>query len=108
MAVRFLHLADLHLGSRHEYLGDDADQRAGEVMETFRQAVNVALDPERGIDGVLISGNLFDRHRPDPETLSFVRGLLGRLVAEKRPRLRADSAQEFHHSRAGHGWNCYR
>lgn len=85
MAVRFLHLADLHLGSRHEYLGEEAETRAREVMETFRQAVNVALDPERGIDAVLISGNLFDRHGPDPETLSFVRGLLGRLVAEKKP-----------------------
>ena len=85
MAVRFLHLADLHLGSRHEYLGDEAGPRGLEVMEAFRQAVNVALDPERGIDGVLISGNLFDQHEPDPETLSFTRGLLGRLVAEKKP-----------------------
>ncbi|MEE2711320.1 MAG: hypothetical protein VX913_00965 [Planctomycetota bacterium] len=85
MAVRFLHLADLHLGSRHEYLGNEAGPRSLEVMETFRQAVNVALDPERGIDGVLISGNLFDRHEPDPETLSFARGLLGRLVAHKKP-----------------------
>lgn len=85
MGVRFLHLADLHLGSRHEYLGDGAELRAREVMETFRQAVNLAVDPEHGIDGVLISGNLFDQHGPDPETLSFTSGLLGRLVAEKKP-----------------------
>ena len=85
MAVRFLHLADLHLGSRHEYLGDNAGAREREVLETFRTAVETALDPERGIDGLLISGNLFDRHSPDPETLSFVRGLLGRLVAARKP-----------------------
>jgi len=85
MAVRFLHLADLHLGSRHEYLGESADAREREVLEAFRTAVETALDPQRGIDGVLISGNLFDRHSPDPETLSFVRGLLGRLVAERKP-----------------------
>ena len=85
MAVRFLHLADLHLGSRHEYLGEGNESRAREVKETFREAVNFALDPERGIDGILISGNLFDNHCPDPETLSFVRGLLGRVVAAKKP-----------------------
>lgn len=85
MAVRFLHLADLHLGSRHEYLGEGGVDREREVLEAFRNAVEIALDPERGIDGLLISGNLFDRHSPDPETLSFVRGLLGRLVAERKP-----------------------
>ncbi len=85
MAVRFLHLSDLHLGSRHEHLGDEAETRRREVMEAFRQAVNVALDPPQAIDAVLICGNLFDSHNPDPETLSFARGLLGRLVAERKP-----------------------
>jgi len=85
MGVRFLHLADLHLGSCHDYLGDGADQRTREVMETFRGAIDFALDPERGIDGILIAGNLFDRHRPDPETLSSARDLLGRLVAARKP-----------------------
>jgi DNA repair exonuclease SbcCD nuclease subunit len=55
------------------------------VKETFRRAVNLALEPSRGIGAVVISGNLFDQHTPDSETLSFVRGLLGRLVAARKP-----------------------
>ena len=85
MAVRLLHLADLHLGSQHDYLGEGAESRARDIKETFRQAINFALDPENSIGGVVIAGNLFDQHAPDPETLSFVRGLLGRLVAARTP-----------------------
>lgn len=85
MGLRFLHLADLDLGGRHNYLGDAAEDREREVLETFRDAISFALDPDHRIDGVLIAGNLFDRHRPDPEIWGFVRGLLGRLTAARKP-----------------------
>ena len=84
MAVRFLHLSDVDLGARSRFLGDGAAERGREVLDTFRDAVQFALDPGNRIDGVLIAGNLLDRHRPDPETWSFARGLLARLAAAGR------------------------
>lgn len=85
MALRFLHLADLDLGARHHYPEDGAEEREREVQETFRDAISFALDPERRIDGILIAGNLFDRHRPEPQLWGFVRGLLGRVAAARKP-----------------------
>lgn len=85
MGVRLLHLADLHLGSRHPHLGAKSEERAREVLDTFRSAILFALDPAHRIDAVLIAGNVFDRHRPDPEIWAFVRGLLGRLLAARKP-----------------------
>ncbi len=74
MAIRFLHLSDLDLGARPSFLGEAADARMQEILETFRRAISFTLDPENRIDGVLISGNLFDRHRPPADVWAFVRG----------------------------------
>ncbi len=84
MGIRFLHLSDLHLGSSHGHLGSAGEARAREVSDTFRRAITWALDPEHRIDAVILAGNVFERHAPDPEVWALVRGLLGRLVAAKK------------------------
>jgi DNA repair protein SbcD/Mre11 len=81
MPLRFLHLADCHLGAAHGDFPDRAQSRREEVKSTFRAALEWALSPEHAIDGVLIAGDLFDSRRPDSDTLALVRGLFGRLVA---------------------------
>jgi DNA repair exonuclease SbcCD nuclease subunit len=81
MSVRFLHLADCHLGAAHGDLLDRAQARREEVKATFRAALEWVLNPVHAIDGVLVAGDLFDRRRPDSDTLSLVRGLFARLVA---------------------------
>jgi exonuclease SbcD len=84
MPLRFLHLADCHLGAAHADFPDRAEARREEVKGTFRAALEWVLDPTRAIDGVLVAGDLFDTRRPDSDTLALVRGLFSRLVAAGR------------------------
>jgi len=70
--VRFLHLADLHLGwePTDSELGQ---KRRLERDERLARAVDFAL--ERGVDAVIIAGDLFETHRPEP-------GLVRRALRE--------------------------
>ena len=69
--IRLLHLADLHLGTEPSYLGDVAKQRGNDFINAFERAVDFALAPENDIHGVLIAGDLLDRHNPPQTTLRF-------------------------------------
>ena len=82
MRLRFLHLADVFLGCQNAYLGDRARDRNDDFRASFREAVEYALNPRNEIDGVLISGNLFDSHRPAEDLWNFAKGLLSRLLAK--------------------------
>lgn len=82
MKVRLLHLADVHLGCKSYFLAEKARERSDDFRHAFRDAVEFALEPRNAIDGVLISGNLFESHRPDQEVWSFAKGLLSRLLAK--------------------------
>ncbi len=82
MRLRFLHLADVHLGCKNFYLAEKARQRTEEFRLAFREGIEFALDPANEIDGVLLAGNLFEYHRPDEELWSFSRGLISRLLAK--------------------------
>ncbi len=80
--IRCLHLADLHLGwspdDRTSLLikSESGRQERDSVFET---AVNWAIDPENGIDFVIIAGDLFETHTPDPALVEYVLSLLRRL-----------------------------
>ncbi len=82
MSLRFLHLADLHLGCKNYYLADKARERTEEFRIAFRDAIEFALDRTNDIDGVLIAGNLFEHHRPEEELWNFAKGLISRLLAK--------------------------
>ncbi len=82
MRLRFLHLADLHLGCKNFYLAEKARERTEEFRLAFRDAVEFALDRANDIDGVLLAGNIFEYHRPDQELWSFTKGLISRLLAK--------------------------
>jgi DNA repair exonuclease SbcCD nuclease subunit len=55
---RLLHMADVHLGARHRDLGPAAAKQRERQFAAFRRAVDIAID--RGVDAVLIAGDLFD------------------------------------------------
>lgn len=76
---RLLHLADLHLGwSPRDLPAERALARRARRDALLDQAVDVAL-AER-VDLVVIAGDLFERHRPDPATLAGALASLRRLV----------------------------
>lgn len=62
--LRCLHLADLHLGWRGDFLGENADHRAKERDVLLTRIVSWVLQPGCEIDLVLIVGDLFETHRP--------------------------------------------
>ena len=77
--LRFLHLADLHLGAEPSYLGDIASQRSNDFSNAFERAVDFALAPENDIHLVIIAGDFFDRHNPPQDTIRFATRQLTRL-----------------------------
>ncbi len=82
---KILHLADLHLGFAHRYLGDRAPQRAEEALKTLERVVDWALDDAHQIGAVLIAGDLFETHEdPDPRLTGRVISTLKRVVGEGR------------------------
>ncbi|HYC77275.1 MAG TPA: hypothetical protein VEI02_06575 [Planctomycetota bacterium] len=81
MRLRMLHFADCRLGAAHAYAGDRAERRRKDAQEAFKAAADAALDPARAVDVVLVTGDLFDARRPDPESFALARGVFARLAA---------------------------
>jgi DNA repair exonuclease SbcCD nuclease subunit len=78
---RFLHIADLHLGYEHRYLGDRAAERAAEAPQTLERIVEWVLDPKSDIAAVLIAGDLFETHDPDSHLVGQVIASLEKLTS---------------------------
>jgi DNA repair protein SbcD/Mre11 len=76
---RILHLADLHLGQDHTYLGGKAGRRAQEADSLLTRLVDRILTGDDGIGGVIIAGDLFDAHNPPRDLVQTVIADLGRL-----------------------------
>lgn len=60
--MKILHLADIHLASKMEKLGDKAEQRRQEIFQTLQNVVRRA--EADGISVILLSGDVFDKPRP--------------------------------------------
>lgn len=72
MALKILHLADIHLGYSHSYLKEKAIARKDEVTNQFLRILEYAGDPRNGIKAVLIAGDLFDHHDPESDLIEKV------------------------------------
>ncbi len=76
--MKFLHLADLHIGKRlHEYSLLD-DQR-----DVLQQALALAKDAH--CDAVLIAGDVYDKSNPSVEAMSLFDGFLTELCQAQIP-----------------------
>lgn len=75
--VRFLHLADLHLGAEPGYLGNLAAQRGQDFLDSFARAVDFCL--EEALAFVVIAGDCFDSPTPQPDVFSFALAQFKRL-----------------------------
>lgn len=79
--LRLLHTADLHLGARHEDLGEAAAALRERQHAALRAAVDLAL-AER-VDVVLVAGDLFDANTASRRTVDRATGELARLAAAR-------------------------
>ena len=78
--LKFLHLADLHLGWEPRFLGERAAGWQQERDSILAAVVDYALAPGSGIGLVLIVGDLFDCHNPSQALVNEVMLQLKRLV----------------------------
>lgn len=74
--MRFMHIADVHLGAAPDHGYSWAKARGKELWEGFRQCIADAN--ERKIDLLLIAGDLFDR-KPEVKELNEVNYLFSTL-----------------------------
>jgi len=72
-ALRVLHLADLHLGASCAFMKRRAADWRRDLERAFERAMEFARDDENGINLVVIAGDLFDSHKPDPGLVELVR-----------------------------------
>ena len=78
--MKFLHLADLHIGKKlYEYPLYE-DQRF-----VLKQAVNLA--EEQSVDAIVIAGDVYDSSAPSAEAMECYDWLLNELFALKKPLL---------------------
>lgn len=80
MRSRLLHVGDLHLGDRHDYLGPAAATRRSEADLVLRRVIDFALAEENRIAALVIAGDLFDHHRPPHALVESVLVDLARAV----------------------------
>src|SRR5262245_204583 len=76
--LRIIHTADVHLGARHDDLGEQASTQRERQFAAFKAAVDLALG-ERA-DLFLIAGDLFDSNVQPRRSVERVAAELARLV----------------------------
>jgi exonuclease SbcD len=73
--VRFLHTADWHVGKPLR-----GRSRMDEYAAALQEVADIAVD--RGVDAVLVAGDIFDSPAPPPEAEKLVYDFLARLLPE--------------------------
>ncbi|CAN5716325.1 DNA repair exonuclease [soil metagenome] len=73
-----LHLSDVHLGARHDDLGEAASRQRERQFTAFGRAVELAL--ERQADAMLICGDLFDSNAQSRRSVERAAAELRRLT----------------------------
>ncbi len=80
--IRLLHIADLHMGWEPKNLpGDKAKIRRRERDQLLEKAVNIALDPQYKINGMIIAGDLFESFNPEETLIRETMRQISRLIA---------------------------
>jgi DNA repair exonuclease SbcCD nuclease subunit len=80
MSLRLLHLADLHLGAKCAFLGEKAGERMRDFERAFERAMEFACDAQNDIGLIVIAGDLFDSHKPEPRLVELVRREFARVT----------------------------
>jgi len=78
--IKILHLADLHLGRSHGYLGERAAARMREADTVLQRAADYVVHERPDVEGVVIAGDVFESYRPADSLVGGVIGVLRGLV----------------------------
>ena len=79
--LRIIHTADVHLGARHDDLGEQASAQRERQFAAFVATVDLALAEK--VDLFLIAGDLFDSNVQPRRSVERVAAQLQRLAAGK-------------------------
>lgn len=79
--LRIIHTADVHLGARHDDLGEQAAAQRERQFSAFIASVDLAL--AQRVDLFLIAGDLFDSNVQPRRSVERVAGQLRRLAEAK-------------------------
>jgi len=79
--LRIIHTADVHLGARHDDLGEQAAAHRGRQAAAFTAAVDLALAEK--VDLFLVAGDLFDSNVQPRRSVEFVAAQLKRLATAR-------------------------
>ena len=76
--LRLIHTADVHLGARHDDLGEQASAQRERQFAAFKAAIDLAIAEK--VDLFLIAGDLFDSNVQPRRSVERVAAELKRLV----------------------------
>jgi exonuclease SbcD len=76
--LRLIHTADVHLGARHDDLGEQASAQRERQFAAFKAAIDLALAEK--VDLFLIAGDLFDSNVQPRRSVERVAAELKRLI----------------------------
>jgi len=79
--LRLIHTADVHLGARHDDLGEQASAQRERQFAAFKAGVELAIAEK--VDIFLIAGDLFDSNVQPRRSVERVAAELKRLVEAK-------------------------
>jgi exonuclease SbcD len=79
--LRIIHTADVHLGARHDDLGEQASAQRERQFAAFVATIDLAIAEK--VDLVLVAGDLFDSNVQPRRSVERVAAQLKRLVAAK-------------------------
>ena len=78
MSLKLFHTADIHLGSKFNYLGEKASEQRKQLEKSFEGIVENAIKEDSKV--FLIAGDLFDSPFPAIETVNFAKLQINKLI----------------------------
>src|SRR6476646_11047072 len=79
--LKLIHTADVHLGARHDDLGEQAATQRERQFAAFRETVDLAIAEK--VDVMLIAGDLFDSNVQPRRSVERVAAELKRMADAK-------------------------
>lgn len=81
--MRFIHLADLHIGKRVNEFSMLEDQRY--ILGCVLEMIDGQIEKGKAVDGVLIAGDVYDKSVPAAEAVQLLDWFLTELAIRKLP-----------------------